>query len=171
MSSPRPDPDAYRVILLTEPDAAILDGVQELFEAMYVIMDDFGNMMPLKPDGPATWRHSLERTLGRVGTVAVALDRDDRPVGYLYVVLAVVPGYLEGGKVGRLNSANLLPETRGAGLYRKLYEAAEGWLAENGATALETQVQVANTNAISIYERFGFVRELVQLRKVLTPTP
>lgn len=156
-----------RVIRLERADPELLDQVEALFAELYRVMDDNGNLMPLRPGGEKLWRRSIERTLGRVGLIAVGLTPENRVVGFLYATVVLLPEYLEGARAGRIQAIFITPEARGQGMARRLFDVVEPWLFGLGVTSLEVQTQLVNRRSVETWQRFGFEEEVVQLRKLV----
>lgn len=64
--------------------------------------------------------------------------------------------------------AAVLEEYRGAGIGRRLMEAAEAWGRERGAEVMLLDVSAANTGALRFYERLGYTVSGLFLAKPLT---
>lgn len=91
------------------------------------------------------------------GIQLVALD-SDVVVGWA----DVIPGSLDAiAHCGRFGMG-LLPAYRGLGFGRQLLEACIDKAFQNGLTRIELDVRLDSVRAIRLYEKQGFVREVVK---------
>ena len=95
-------------------------------------------------------RDDYEEMLGARGVVSLALVAEGR-------IVAFASGMLERG-TGHVLTVNVHPERRGAGLGRRVLTALEARLAAMGARRLRLEVNVANVDALRLYEAAGYVR-------------
>lgn len=70
------------------------------------------------------------------------------------VVGSVMVGH--DGHRGWLYYVAAAPEVRGAGVGRRMVEAAEAWLRERGIVKAQLMVRETNTQVVAFYERLGF---------------
>jgi ribosomal-protein-alanine N-acetyltransferase len=80
--------------------------------------------------------------------------------------VAGVEGELLGFSVGKLvagvcelESVAVLPENRGQGIGRALFDAVADWALASGAARMELEVRASNHRGIKLYERAGLRRE------------
>ena len=57
------------------------------------------------------------------------------------------------------------PEHRGKGVNRKIVEALKEWSASKGITELRLDVYYENASAIKAYEKVGFVKHMIEMRR------
>ena len=102
-----------------------------------------------------TWRAFVTGVVAAGGVVLVALDADDRVVGWCDVQRRTREGFRHVGRLG----IGMLAEVRGRGLGRRLMreaiEAARGL----GMERIELEVFASNARAIALYESVGFQHE------------
>jgi ribosomal protein S18 acetylase RimI-like enzyme len=67
------------------------------------------------------------------------------------------------GSAGRIPLIAVKDGRRGAGIGRSLVQAAMAWFVASGATEVRVKTQAANTAAVGLYERAGFVLERLEL--------
>lgn len=92
------------------------------------------------------------RQHGMVQYVAAA---GPRIVGWCDVIPHRWEGFRHGGRLGM----GIVREFRGAGIGRRLLDAAVRGAREAGLSRVELEVFSSNTIAIKLYERYGFARE------------
>ncbi len=59
------------------------------------------------------------------------------------------------------------PSYRGKGINRKIIEALEQWSLSKGITEMRLDVYVANAPAVQAYEKVGFAKHMMEMRKGL----
>ena len=77
--------------------------------------------------------------------------------------------YLQHKQHAYLGFMYVVPEHRGKGINKMIVEALEKWSASKGITELRLDVYVENSPAIKAYEKAGFERHLLNMRKGITP--
>ncbi|MBB5746179.1 GNAT family N-acetyltransferase [Brevundimonas variabilis] len=143
-------------------------------------MSDLFRIVPYRPDHAAAWRalneawlaeggYALEAkdqavlgdpedaVLSRGGAIFIA-ERDGEAVGCCSVMRMADGGY----EVGKMA---VTPSAVGLGIGWALLTACEGVATSGGAPRLYLETNAAQTHAIALYGRFGFVRMPAQ------PTP
>jgi ribosomal protein S18 acetylase RimI-like enzyme len=89
---------------------------------------------------------------------AVVAEQRGQVVGYAVVQIGSASATLHTGElVGKLESLNVLPGTRGAGVGRLLMAEVQHRLAVRGVRAIVTTVMTGNAGAMRFYERLGTV--------------
>jgi len=94
------------------------------------------------------------------GVHLVAVDADNRVIGWCDIVRFPLAGFDHVGRLGM----GLLPDARGKGLGRRLILAAIDAARERGFERVELDVFASNTRARVLYEHVGFVEEGVRRR-------
>jgi ribosomal protein S18 acetylase RimI-like enzyme len=67
------------------------------------------------------------------------------------------------GSAGRIPLIAVKDGRRGAGIGKSLVQAALAWFSASGAAEVRVKTQAANTPAVGLYERAGFVLERLEL--------
>ena len=70
-------------------------------------------------------------------------------------------------KYGYLDFMYVKPEYRGKGVNQKIIESLQQWSLEKDITELRLQVYSENTTAIKAYEKAGFSKLIVEMRKCI----
>lgn len=89
---------------------------------------------------------------GQSSTILVLEDADN-------ILGAVMVGH--DGHRGSLYYFGVTPSHQGHGLARKLHEAAENWLRQNGVWKINLLVRSENEKVAAIYEGMGYERQNV----------
>lgn len=84
------------------------------------------------------------------GTLEIIWQADSRLVENMYKY------YTEGDMVVYVRNLVVRPEQRGKGIGFALLEEAEKAALDVGACAMLAHVEAANSNAVRLYEKFGF---------------
>jgi ribosomal protein S18 acetylase RimI-like enzyme len=102
------------------------------------------------------------------GAIFVA-DEHDEVVGFVSVLAHVMPTEPDEPPepFALIQDLVVVPEHRGRGLGAQLLSRAEVFAREEGAAILRVSVLAKNTQAMELYDAFGFERRLVQLSKPL----
>jgi GNAT superfamily N-acetyltransferase len=162
------DAPSIRIVHLRRTDVVLLDQVEILFRELYQTLEDLGLVTPLVSGGERMWRSSIEVALGRHIGVTVALNHDERVLGFVHTSLLYLPDYLGGAKGARLGHIYVAESARKRGLPARMWERAEEWLRDRGAVTVDVQAQMYNNASRSLWPRLGFEEDLVQYRKNLT---
>lgn len=137
---------------------ADLDALVRLLGVLFSIEADF------RP-APERQRRGLQRMLeDPARRLVLVAEVDGAVVGMVTVQLVVSTA--EGGDSGLVEDMVIDEPHRGAGLGRRLLEAAEAWARTRGATRLQLLADLANEPALRFYARMGWARtQLVCLRR------
>jgi GNAT superfamily N-acetyltransferase len=144
----------------------IIDQVEDMFSAQWEHLDQFDPMHPLVEGGAAMWRAGVEKMIGRLGVLLVAV-RDEEALGFTYGVVRVLPDYLGGSKYADWPQMHTRASARGTGVGRRLYDAFETWCIEHGCTSIQGYVLSKDVDGMGLWEHLGFEQEQVQIRKML----
>ena len=152
--------------LIDSADTVLLDQIELLLPEMYLYMSQHGLTMPLADDGAAKWRRGAERTIGRLGAIAVACD-GEKVIGFVRGVIRLGPDHLGSTKIGFVDHTFVAEGYRGQGVGRKLFTLLENWFRDSQVKRLELQVLCENKDAIAAWSAFGFAPELLQMQKTI----
>ena len=89
------------------------------------------------------------------GMVQYVASADSRVVGWCDIIPHAWEGFRHSGRLGM----GIAPEFRGKGIGRRLMDATIDGAREAGLTRVGLEVFSSNTNAIKLYERYGFEYE------------
>jgi ribosomal protein S18 acetylase RimI-like enzyme len=112
-----------------------------------------------------SWRERrgvYERLFATYEPVLLLAQDGDRLVGYgLGYAMPAADSWLAdtwvtGERIGEIESLGVLPEYRGRGIGTRLLQQLQDRLREQGAADLVLGVLPGNTDAVRLYERFGY---------------
>lgn len=127
---------------------------------------------------PAPWRTREEIVDGdrralegwfdhqRDGEAMLIAELDGAPCGCAYLLTVV--DYFTGRSHGHLSVLAVSEAAEGRGVGSALLSASEEWALAAGADRLTLHAMVNNTRARALYERRGFVGELIRYVKPLS---
>jgi GNAT superfamily N-acetyltransferase len=159
----RPTEFTLEIVAAKGPPLEELDG---LILQMYEYMERHGLLLPLAHEGAAKLRRGIESSLGRSGRLILARSGQEI-VGFAHGVLRLIPDYLGGGVVGYVGHTFVADACRGTGVGSQMFAVLQEWFLERGAGSVELQVLAGNGAGIRFWERNGFTRELLQMRRFL----
>ena len=126
---------------------------------------------------PAPWRTRSELVAGDrralegwfdapgEGEAMLIAEIDGMPSGCAYLLGAI--DYFTGDSHGHLSVLAVSDEAEGRGVGSALLDACESWARARGSDRLTLHAMVANTRARHLYERRGYVGELIRYVKLL----
>jgi GNAT superfamily N-acetyltransferase len=95
----------------------------------------------------------------------VVAEVDGNLVGSGYARIEAAKPYLQHSRHAYLGFMYVEPNYRGKGVNKAVMNALETWAIEQGVTELRLEVYYGNTPAISAYEKTGFSRHMIEMRK------
>jgi GNAT superfamily N-acetyltransferase len=90
---------------------------------------------------------------------------DGELIGSGYARIEDAKPYLVHSQHAYLGFMYTVPEHRGKGVNKKIIEALKEWSVSKGITELTLDVYQENESAIKAYEKIGFVKHLVNMRR------
>jgi GNAT superfamily N-acetyltransferase len=87
--------------------------------------------------------------------VLVAVDGDDRPIGWIHVAMLIL---LEHSDYASINGLVVAEDRRSGGIGQALVAAGEAWARERGATEITVRSRSTRQRAHRFYERLGYVQ-------------
>lgn len=122
-------------------------------DAVTALWEQAGLTRPWNP--PAA---DLHRALDGATSTVLGAYRDDTLAGPTLVGPTLIGTVMVGhdGHRGWVYYLAVAETERGAGLGRRLMEAAEAWLRERGAVKLQLMVRDTNEQVIGFYDRLGY---------------
>jgi ribosomal protein S18 acetylase RimI-like enzyme len=136
-----------------------LDLLSPLWEALHDHHASIGADVAPMRDLEESWRRRRRNYVSWLAdgdTVILRAERDGRAVGYLTLRVSDGPHTWDIGKEAAIETLSVLPEARGAGVGRKLMDAARREAAARGAETMAVGVVHTNADALRFYEREGF---------------
>lgn len=94
-------------------------------------------------------------------------EQNEELIGSGYARIEVAKPYLQHRQHAYLGFMYVLPEHRGKGVNKAILQALEEWTTAQGVTELRLEVYGENASAIKAYEKAGFSRHMIEMRKGL----
>ncbi|MEO5683050.1 MAG: GNAT family N-acetyltransferase [Chitinophagaceae bacterium] len=116
--------------------------------------------------GPIQY-YNLEEMINAPHIHLVLAELNGQPVGSGYARIEKARHYLLHQQHAYLGFMYTHPQHRGKGINKKIIETLKAWAAAQNITELCLDVYVNNEPAIKAYEKAGFSRHLIQMRKGL----
>ena len=146
------------------PDNNRLVEIADLYRKFYEGMNSQGLLLPLVDGGELQWIQSIKTTLGRFNQLYAAIF-SDQIIGFAYGTIRFTPPYIGGERVGFVGGLYVLPEYRSKGIGEQLYNHLETWFKTKKTHSFELQVLCGNHSGMKFWEKLGYQRELLQMRK------
>jgi GNAT superfamily N-acetyltransferase len=155
---------SIEISILGKADKKELAEVTDLFRGMYSEMEAQGLKVPLAADGARLWTSGVEKTIGRLSCLVVAVT-EGRVIGFAHGTLRFLPDYLGGHLTGNITHIYLIPEKRGAGTASLLLDELEAWFRKKNVHSVDLQVIPGNEAGRKFWASSGYPVELIQHRK------
>lgn len=158
-------------------DAARLDELEPLWEALLAHHADVGSVLPARSLAES-WprrRRQYEEWLRAPGSFVLAARRGDRLIGYAMVSVweGGFSSFRSGERMAELETLVVLPQARDAGVGSRLFDEVVAELGRLGVDDILVGTIVGNEGARRFYERRGFkpfVEQLYARRADALPT-
>ncbi|MEO7530968.1 MAG: GNAT family N-acetyltransferase [Sediminibacterium sp.] len=109
--------------------------------------------------------YDLEMMITAPHIQLLVAELDGQLIGSGYARIEDAKPYLEHAQHAYLGFMFTRPEHRGKGINQKIIEALTEWSASKGLAELRLDVYHENVSAIKAYEKVGFVRHMIAMRK------
>ncbi len=103
------------------------------------------------------------------GTLLLIAEFDEAPRGYIFVTTRV--DFFTNEPHGHIEVLAVEADAAGRGIGKELVRAAEGWARERGYRAMTLNVFAGNEAARAVYDRLGYLPEMVRYRKEIPGDP
>ena len=117
----------------------------------------------LAPD-PISY-YDLETLIKSPDSEVLVAEINDQLIASGYVKIKEAKPYLDHKKYGYVGFMFTRPEYRGQGIAGMILSNLVDWTRDQGINEVRLEVYDANTSAISAYERSGFTKNLIEMRK------
>jgi GNAT superfamily N-acetyltransferase len=94
-------------------------------------------------------------------------ELDSQTIGSGYARIDMSDVYLKHREHAYLGFMYVVPEHRGKGVNRRIVEELEAWSRSRGVTEMRLEVYAENAGAIRAYEKSGYAKLLLEMRKRL----
>jgi len=109
--------------------------------------------------------YNIDQMINSAEVELLVAASGDEVIGSGYARIENAKPYLLHEQHAYLGFMYVDPRYRGLGVNRKIIEALSSWSASRGITELRLDVYQTNESAIKAYEKAGFIRHLIQMRK------
>ncbi|MEO8173889.1 MAG: GNAT family N-acetyltransferase [Sediminibacterium sp.] len=111
--------------------------------------------------------YDLELMISASHIQLLVAELDGELIGSGYARIEDAKPYLKHTQHAYLGFMYTQPEHRGKGVNRKIIEALIEWSASKDITELRLDVYYENASAIQAYEKVGFVKHMVEMRRAV----
>jgi len=109
--------------------------------------------------------YDIERMIDADDVELLVAELDGMVIGSGYARIETAKTYLQHLQHAYLGFMFVLPAYRGMGINKKIIDALTKWSLEKNITELRLDVYMSNDAAIKAYERAGFSRHMLAMRK------
>ena len=96
-------------------------------------------------------------------------EKNQEIIGFLYGILRSIPPVFKKGIEAHVSDIVVKEEFRSMGYGRKLVNHFKGFAEKEGANVMSLNVHIKNTRAIDFYEKTGWEKQMIVMRKDITP--
>src|SRR5688572_4914986 len=111
--------------------------------------------------------YDLEALISSPDAEVVVAEVGGEIIGSGYARIERSDPYLKHKEHSYLGFMYVVPEHRGKGINKKIVGALEDWTLSRGVTEMQLEVYAENAVAIRAYEKSGYTRLILQMRKEL----
>ncbi len=113
-------------------------------------------------DGPVKY-YDLKALIESDDAQLVVVERDAKLIASGYARMEMDKPYFTPQRYAYLGFMYVVPEQRGKGIIKHVFEALFAWSAEQGIEAHKLEVYSSNAAAIRAYEKLGFKAEMTTM--------
>jgi GNAT superfamily N-acetyltransferase len=117
--------------------------------------------------GPDVRYYDLEGLITSADAEVLVAESNSQIIGSGYARIEGSDTYLTHSEHSYLGFMHVVPEYRGKGVNKKIIQALEAWTLAQGVTEMQLEVYAANAAAIRAYEKSGYSRLIITMRKGL----
>ena len=119
----------------------------------------------LKPHPPNY--DDIEKMISAANVELVVAEFEGKLVGSGYARIEDAKPYLRHSQHAYLGFMYVVPEQRGKGINKMIMDVFAAWSVSQGMTELRLDVYHQNDSAIKAYEKIGFIKYMIAMRKGL----
>ncbi len=113
-------------------------------------------------DGPVQY-YDLDALIENEDAQLVVVERDAKLIASGYARIEMDKPYFTPQRYAYLGFMYVVPEQRGEGIIKHVFDALFAWSAEQGIEAHKLEVYSGNAGAIRAYEKLGFKAEMTTM--------
>ena len=114
-----------------------------------------------------THYYDIEKMITATDVELVVAELNNEIIGSGYARIEDAKPYLQHQQHAYLGFMYITPEHRGKGINKKIMDVLTAWSASKNITELKLDVYQNNDAAIKAYEKAGFIKYMVAMRKGL----
>jgi GNAT superfamily N-acetyltransferase len=118
-------------------------------------------------DGAGVRYYDLEPLLSSPDAEVMVAEIDSEIIGSGFARIERSDAYLKHDEHSYLGFMYVVPEYRGRGVNKRIIAALEKWSFSKGVTEMQLEVYVENAGAVRAYEKSGYSRLILTMRKGL----
>lgn len=147
---------------------ADLNDLERLLKFEQAIIDTERPWDPTIRIGGDVHYYDLEALLASPDVEVIVAEVDSVIIGSGYARIKSSEPYLSHREYSYLGFMYIVPEQRGKGINRMIVDELEAWSLSRGVTEMRLEVYDENASAIRAYEKSGYGKLVVEMRKSLT---
>ena len=109
--------------------------------------------------------YDIEHMINAPHIELLVAEQDGELIGSGYARIEDAKHYLQHPQHAYLGFMYTHPDHRGKGVNQKIMEALKQWALGKNMTELRLDVYYKNDSAIKAYEKIGFIRHMIEMRK------
>jgi len=109
--------------------------------------------------------YDIEKMIDATDVELLVAELNNKIIASGYARIENAKPYLQHPQHAYLGFMYVVPEQRGKGINKMIIDALEKWAGSKSITELRLDVYQPNEAAIKAYERVGFVKHMVEMRK------
>lgn len=111
--------------------------------------------------------YDIEQMIATPEVELLVAELQNKIIGSGYAIIEDAKPYLKHPQHAYLGFMYVVPEHRGKGVNQKIIDALSNWSASKNIFELRLDVYYQNNSAIKAYEKTGFMRHMIAMRKGL----
>ena len=146
---------------------AELSDLQRLLEFEQAIIEAERPFDETIRSGPDVHYYDLEALISSPDALVVVAEHGAEVIGAGYARIESSEPYLQHDRHSYLGCMYTIPEHRGKGVNGKVMAALEEWSRSRGVNEMQLEVYAENVAAVRAYEKSGYSRLILTMRKEL----
>lgn len=111
--------------------------------------------------------YDIEKMITAPDVELLVAEINNKVVGSGYARIENAKPFLQHNRHAYLGFMYIMPQWRGKGINKKILDALTNWVQQHNITELRLDVYQPNIAAIKAYEKAGFTKHMIEMRKGL----
>lgn len=111
--------------------------------------------------------YDIEKMITAPDVELLVAEINNKVVGSGYARIENAKPFLQHNRHAYLGFMYIMPQWRGKGINKKILNALTNWVQQHNITELRLDVYQPNIAAIKAYEKAGFTKHMIEMRKGL----